>query len=610
MTASTPRQNTLMEAVRHHQAGCLDEAERLYRRVLKTAPRNADALHLLGVVTHQRGDNGRARQLITKAIAVNDGDAAYHNNLGTVLLALDQAEPAAQSFRRALALNPSYPEAHNNLGNALQILGRPDEAVPCYRQAIALRPDYAEAHANLGRARRTLGDLDEAVDCYQRAVSLQPRYVKALKDLGDALGELGRPDDAEARYRQARDVNPRDPDVGAALAALWERASKLEDGLRQAESVLADTPDHLRAAVIAARCERRLGRPEAGRQRLQKLRLDRRDADSRAFAAYEMGAICDRLGDHAAAFGHFAEGNRLIMGTPQAKRYDCDALPRRIDTLRQRFTADWLGSWTPPVPYDGLPPAFLIGFPRSGTTLLDQVLDAHPGITTIEEKPLLDVVRGHVEERFGAYPAVLATMTADDVAAAREVYFTEAAKYVADPRAGLLIDKMPLNAIDAGLIRRLFPEAPILLALRHPCDVVLSGFMQAFKPNLAMIQFGTLESTARFYAQVMDLWRHYADLLPLRTLSVRYEDLVADFAAETRRILDFFGLPWDDAVLAYADHAKTRAISTPSYHQVVQPIYSRSVGRWHNYRSQFHPVLPLLHPAIQAFGYTTDDTPA
>jgi hypothetical protein len=137
--------------------------------------------------------------------------------------------------------------------------------------------------------------------------------------------------------------------------------------------------------------------------------------------------------------------------------------------------------------------------------------------------------------------------------------------------------------------------------------VVLSGFMQAFKPNAAMVHFENLADTAGFYASVMGLWRQYAEVLPLDVLTTRYEDLVADFEGETRRILAFLGLPWDDSVLAYAERAKTRAVATPSYHQVVQPIYARSVGRWRNYREQMSEVLPLLRPLVDAFGYQMEE---
>jgi len=283
-------------------------------------------------------------------------------------------------------------------------------------------------------------------------------------------------------------------------------------------------------------------------------------------------------------------------------------MPRLVNTLQRTFTAAWVSTWTPPAPYEGPTPVFLIGFPRSGTTLLDQILDAHPGLTTLEEKPAVDVVRHAVAAMPGGYPSALAGLDAAAISRLREVYFHEVARY-ADPAAPgrTLVDKMPLNTIDVGLIARLFPNARLLLALRHPCDVVLSGFMQAFKPNPAMVQFTSLARSATFYAEVMGLWRQYEAVLPLTVLPVRYEDLVVDVEGETRRILEFLGLPWNDAVLQYAERAKSRAIATPSYHQVVQPIYTRSVGRWRRYREAFEAVLPLLQPSIEAFGYGDDD---
>jgi hypothetical protein len=250
---------------------------------------------------------------------------------------------------------------------------------------------------------------------------------------------------------------------------------------------------------------------------------------------------------------------------------------------------------------------FLIGFPRSGTTLLDQILDAHPALHTMEEKPAIDIVKQAVERLTGGYPDALASLTAEDTVKLRRVYFAEVARFMGGVPQGILVDKMPLNTIEVGLIHRLFPRARILLALRHPCDVVLSGFMQAFKPNAAMVHFGDLADTARFYASVMGLWRRYAEVLPLEVLTTRYEDLVTDFEAETRRILAFLELPWDDSVLTYAERAKSRAIATPSYHQVVQPIYARSVGRWRNYREQMADVLPLLRPFVDVFGYRIEE---
>jgi tetratricopeptide (TPR) repeat protein len=597
----------LLDAVRLHQQGRLNKAAVLYDRILRADPRHPDALHLSGLVAHQRGDHHRAHELIAAAIGVKDAQPAFHNSLGTVLLTLDRADEAAACFRRALEIDPGYAEAHNNLGNALQRAGRLEDAVASYRRALQSRPGYAEAYYNQGRALHALDELPAAADCYRRAVDVKPDYGKALKSLGDVLGELGRTEEAAAQYLRALDVAPGDPENHAALAALWERSSALAEALAKAEEALRLDPGNVRAVVIAARCERRLGRPEDGVARLQAFDSERLEDEARAYLLFEMAAILDRLGDYQRAFEMYADANRLNARGLQSRRVDREAYPRLIERLRSRFTPDWVSTWTPLVADETSSPVFLIGFPRSGTTLLDQILDAHPVLHTMEEKPAIDIVKKAVEKLTGGYPDGLASVTAEDTEKLRRVYLAEVARFMGGMPQGILVDKMPLNTIEVGLIYRLFPRAKILLALRHPCDVVLSGFMQAFKPNAAMVHFGDLADTARFYASVMGLWRRYAEVLPLEVLTTRYEDLVTDFEAETRKILAFLGLPWDDSVLTYAERAKSRAIATPSYHQVVQPIYARSVGRWRNYRNQMADVLHLLRPFVDAFGYQIEE---
>jgi tetratricopeptide (TPR) repeat protein len=605
--------DALIEGVDHHRRGRLAEAARAYRRILKLDPRSAHALHLLGLVRHQQGDQAEARELIQSAIAVDASNAAYHNSLGLVLLAEGDAHAAAAAFRAALERDPLMAEAFNNLGNAEQKAGRLPEAVESYDRALALAPYNAEALCNKGRALHGLDDLAAAVQAYRAALALRPDYTKAWRFLGDALAESGATAEAEASFVKALELARDDGETLAALAALQERAGRLEEALATAERALAAQGGphggHVRAAVAAARCERRLGRPEAGLARLRAVAARSLDAESRAHVAFELGATLDRLGAYEEAYAAYSDANACAAASPQARAVDREAMPRLIARLRERFTTDWVATWTPPLAPDGEDPVFLIGFPRSGTTLLDQILDAHPGLATMEEKPAIDTVRTAVAAMPDGYPEALATLQAADIERLRRLYFAEVARYVQLPAGVRLVDKMPLNTIDVGLIARLFPKAKLLLALRHPCDVVLSGFMQAFKPNPAMVQFETLAGSAAFYAAVMDLWRQYERVLPLSVHRIRYEDLIANFEAETRRMLAFLGLPWDEAVLGYAERAKTKAIATPSYHQVVQPIYARSIGRWRKYGQAFAEVLPLLRPSLATFGYDAEPPP-
>ena len=593
-----------MEGARYHQLGQLDRAAGLYEKVLRRQPNHPDALHLLGLIANSGKDHDRALKLITHAIELNGENAAYHNSLGTVLLALGRAEDAESSLRRAIDLNPAYPEAHNNLGNALQELARFEEAVSSYNMAVHFSPKYAEAHCNCGRALQMVGERQQAAAAFRLALDLKPDYVKAIRNLGDVLWELEELEEAQASFERAIELDPEGEDNYVALAVFFERSSKLEDGLAMAEQALRIKPGVLEAQVVAAKCERRLGREQEALSRLEVLNPERYDVVGGEAALYELAALCDRTGNFQRAYHVYTTANELAAENPLWKRVDKNRYPQHIIELKTAFTTEWMESWTPPVPYWGVQPIFLIGFPRSGTTLLDQILDAHPSLHTIEEKPAVDVIKQRVREMPGGYPDALASMTAEDVARLREAYFAEVASYMNGVPDGILVDKHPLNIMDAGLVYRLFPRAKLLLALRHPCDVVLSGFMQYFEPNLAMVQFGTLQDAAEFYRGVMGLWQQYAAVLPLSVHASRYEDLVAEFEPQTRRILDFLELPWDDSILEYAERAKGRRIATPSYHQVTQPIYSRSVSRWLNYREPMAEVLPILRPFIDAFGYT------
>lgn len=598
----------LRDGVQFHREGRWQRAEACYQQALRLDPRQPDALHLTGLIAHHRGDSARAESLIGAAIAADPDQTSYANSLGVVLLERGAVDAAIAALQQAIARDPAYPEAYNNLGNAWQRRRQWVEAIASYRQAISLRADYAEAHANQGRALHLADQPGEAVGCFEQALRLRPDYTKVARWLGDSLADLGRRSEAEAAYRRALDLDAEDAETYAALAALLERSNRLEEAIAAADAALRRDPRAVRALLAAARAERRLGRMEAALSRLQQAPIDDGiDPDARAMLAFERGMTLDREGDYAGAYTAFVRANALMEDAWPLAAADRSFFPDLIERLSARFTLPWVAGWSPPPPPDAAPaPVFLIGFPRSGTTLLDQILDAHPMLSTLEEKDAIDVIRREVDALPAGYPDALGSFDAEVIIRLRRRYRQEVRRHLGGEPAGRVVDKMPLNTIDAGLILRLFPDAQFILALRHPCDVILSGFMQAFKPNAAMVHFGSLAGAASFYAQVMALWQQYVRVLAPRVLPVRYEDLIGDLPGETRRILSFLDLPWDDAVLGYRERAQTRAIATPSYHQVVQPIYRRSIDRWRNYADAFAPLLPTLAPFIEAFGYGGD----
>ena len=277
---------------------------------------------------------------------------------------------------------------------------------------------------------------------------------------------------------------------------------------------------------------------------------------------FELGQLHDRASDSGEAFTHFMQANRLQCDTPQAQSADKNRYLREIDTLGAIFTPEWVGSWTPAPPLDGeISPIFMIGFPRTGTTLLEHVLAGHPRLRTIEEGPTISEVRREILTFSEGYPRALADLAPARIEQLRNIYF-QAVNGLIDRQAGdLFVDKMPLNIVEAGLIWRLFPAAKFIVTVRHPCDVCLSCFMQAFDINDPMANFFSLGDSARLYAEVMELWRRYQQILPLDHHIVRYEDLVEDLEGEARRLVGFLG-PFSATRNGQSGAAKSRLQAT------------------------------------------------
>ena len=595
-----------MEGQAHHQAGRLQEAEAIYRQVLEAEPNNPDALHLLGVIAHQMGNKELPVELIGRAIAANPRVPAYHNNLGNALKVQGKLEDAVTAYHGALALKPDYAEAHNNLGNARRDQGRLEDAVAAYHKALALNPAHAEAHNNLGNALRELGRPAEAVASYRKALAIKPDYAAAHNNLGVALKMQGRLEDAVAAYHKALAMKPDYADALYNLCEMYEKTNRTEALRKTVSKARRSCPQDPRFALREAQLLKRDGDFGAARTVLEASGEGIADAGFLGVRAHLLGELCDRLGDTRSAYDYFREGNRRSADSPEAKRVDGKTYVARIDVLAKRFTADWITGWRNLERNGDRPdPVFLVGFPRSGTTLLDTILNSHRAISVVEERPAVRTMRNALERLPGGYPDGLATLDPADLRALRKVYFAELDKHL-EPRdrSAVVIDKLPLNAIEAGLIHRIFPKARFLFAQRHPCDCVLSCFMQNFEINEAMVHFLDLEDAAYLYDKVMALWQQYGAVLPMAVHTVRYESLIEGLEETLTPLLDFLGVGWDDGVRNYAETASRRGmINTPSYNQVTQPLYTRSRGRWERYAEQMQPVLPLLLPWVRRFGY-------
>ncbi len=535
--------------------------------------------------------------------------ARAHTNLGLLLLQRNEQAAAAASFRAALGYAPDHIGAGVNLGRLLLADRRPEEALACFDTVLRLDPAQPEALFGRGAAYAAVQRLDRAEQDFRAVLAAEPDHAAALNRLGAVLIKQARMDEAIEVLRRGQARHPENSDILANLASAHEARNDLDAAEEAARQAQALNPDALGPRILLARLDHRRGRLAEARRGLESALALQPGDEQRCDALFELGQVLDKLGAANAAYGAFLEANALYRDSPVARRFDGRRFLARIEANRAAFTQQGLAALLARAPQAsgtaGASPVFFVGFPRSGTTLLERALAAHPEIVTTEERsPLTPAIR-HLIGR-GGTPAALDGLGQTRLSEARALFWQQA-ETVAGPLGGrLLVDKLPLNLVDLGYANLLFPEARVLVALRDPRDVCLSCFMQRFRLDDSMINFCSLERTAETYAAVMGLWLAYRDSLTLAWREFRYEDLVEDFETVVRGLLAFVGLDWHEAVAGYREQAERRSVATPSYRQVTREIYRESVGRWRAYGDALAPLQPRLAPYVDAFGYRQD----
>lgn len=588
-----------------YRQGRLDDVIATGNALLRQFPNAVVLYNLLGVTYTDLGRPDAAIAQFDRALAIRPDFAEAHNNRGVALRTKGDIGAAIASYRRAIKTRPDYAQAHNNLGNAQKLQGDLAAAIKSYKTALGIRPAYAEAHNNLGIAKKDDGDLPGAIERYRRAIAIRPEYAEAHNNLGIALKDAGDVAGALASYTRALDIKPDFVDAHCNLCEVYEKQNNLaalEDALDAATRTCGDDSADIRYRL--AQLETRKSRYDLALAHLEKMRIDKIKPAIKESYLSLLGKTHDRLDHFDAAFAAFGQQNALSKGSVRARKFNPDGY---LDATRQ-MNAAWgtapRPDWHMPEDQDtGPSPVFLVGFPRSGTTLLDSILRSHPQIDVLEEKPMVQAMR-----QVFAQPETAEGLTAlspQQILALRTAYMAELAHH-ADPSKGgaVIVDKLPLNIRHIGIIHRVFPRAKFILALRHPCDCVLSCYMQNFALNDAMANFLDLEQTATLYAAIMGLWSTYTEKLDLDVHLFRYEDLVRDLEGSCKPLIGFLGLDWNDNLKNFQKTALDRPdIATPSYNQVIQPLYSQASGRWLHYKKHLTPVLPLLDPWIGAFGY-------
>jgi Flp pilus assembly protein TadD len=527
-----------------------------------------------------------------------------------------------------------------NLGTARRCSGRLDDALAAYSGAAERGADSADFYYNVGLTHIDRNDFEAGRVVLSQAVTLAPddaeiRYRYALccyerlrtdealaaldhwetlsglnpeiiANIGLMLMKLGAAERAEPAILQAVAGADSDPQPLLTLLQLLERTNRLDEAARLIANPRAHTlgPE---LPLIRAQLAQRASDHETARALFAELLRDCKEKHLEHLLQFPLAKSLDALGRYDEAFDTLVAAHRsqiellrltapllIARGAPNMviTRFGCD--PEDV--------AAWKDPTAPALEES---PVFIVAFPRSGTTLLELTLDSHPLLASMDEQPFVqNALDDMVVVEGVTYPERMAGLTPAQLDSIRAKYWERVRRKVTLEPGQRLVDKNPLNILRLPVIRRLFPNAPLILAVRHPCDVMLSCFMQHFRtPDFAFL-CSDLQSLAVGYSRSFDFWYQQKELLKPKSLELRYETFAENFAAETREILEFLALPWNDAVLRPQDTARDkRFISTPSYSQVIEPVSNKSVGRWHSYERGLSPVLPIIEPYLRRWGY-------
>jgi tetratricopeptide (TPR) repeat protein len=729
-------QDVLTAAIEMHQTGQLASADRLYRQVLAREEQNADALHLLGVLRHQQGDQAKAVELICKAIALRPNVAAFHANLAETYRALGQLDRAVGCCRTALRLQPTFPEAavhlglalrdqgnteaavaqfraalrlkpdlaaaHNNLGDAFRLLGQRQQAIQHFRlavqgapnfaaarsnlgqilleqdeldealfhcrEAVRLRPDCAEIHNNLGNVLRARDQLTEARACYAEALRLNPDLALTYGNMGQALQEEGQLAEAIVWYEQALQLEPSSARIHCYLASVYEEQENYDEAVARYKLALRYDPDyaeahnrlgwvryeqgrlteaqghyqvalHLQPDFPGARCNlgqvlQELGDLAASEQAFRavlrdyprhaaalaqlaillrgklpqadRLLITQRLAEAeltdagRANLLFGLAHVCDAEGDYEQAAAHLQQANALSLALRINHNQGYDP------ALHARFVEDLIAAF-PPAFFErmrglGLEterPVFIVGLPRSGTTLTEQVLASHSqvfgaGELRLAREDFLALANAASERPGGEDQSTearalegLARLERDAVRRIGQRHLEQL--QLLNGTAVRIVDKMPDNYLYLGLLAMLFPKAKFIHCRRDLRDVAVSCWMTHFR---SIPWANDPHHIAERFDHSGRLMAHWREVLPVPVLEVDYEETVADLESVARRLVDWCGLDWEPACLAF--HESKRPVRTASVMQVRQPLYRHAVGRWKNYEKSLAPLLQRL----------------
>jgi len=493
---------------------------------------------------------------------------------------------------------------------ALWQLNRFDDALRLFEQAARKHPQNLVALIDGSRALGARFEIARAESMLDRLMKFGAQQPDVLHLAGQSYRMIFRPDKAMECFQRVLGITKEIPDTFLELAILCERRHRVEEAYSLIEDCLRTAPDYLEAHLFKARLLRRIKEEAASESLFRELAANEQAHPMvRAQAWAEIAQAHDRREEYELAMQSMLKCKGLLLPREAAVRQESEAVLHHLRGLAESLTpAHFQRGSEAGRAFPCQKTAVLTSFPRSGTTLLEQVLDSHSGLVSSDEREAFarDIFPAMWLTPQTPLPTaeVFDAVFPDRLAALRERYLDYMAAALNEPIGDRVhLDKNPTMTLVIPGFLRLFPETRLLIALRDPRDIVISCFMQYLPLNANSVCFLTLERTAQRYANDMGIWRQLREMIASPWLEVRYEDTVVDLEKETRRALRFLGLPWESQVLNYRERLSRKAVGSPTYEAVSQPLYTRAIGRWKNYKKSLEPYLPILQPSIDAFGY-------
>ena len=576
----------LARGVACSQTGQMEEAEQHCRQALALAPGHTGTqFALVGILQHL----GKLDEVVSiyQSLLVQSPDSVeILNNLGSALRAMGRLDEAGSYLGRARALRPNGPIILNNLGLIEKDRGNLAGAVEFYQQALNSKPDYGEAYYNLANIQQLQGLIDEAEANYRRAIDYQPDLVMAYHALGQLRGSRGDMDGALEILERARELQPGFADAAAAIAEIHEKKGDYAKAFEILTPLLETAPPPPGAALCFARLAPRDGRQQEAIDLLeQQLENPALPPGVKRDIQFALGDLKDSLGTFKEAFDHYRRANDVNM--PRAA---VEASMAQINVIKDVFSTE-SPSYDVRSDNTSEQAVFIVGMPRSGTTLVEQILASHPAVTGAGELDDMGRLLNSFPGRFGptkSYPTCIDELSAPELGTLANVYLEGLSAH--GPGSARITDKMPHNFLHLGFIDRILPGARVIHCVRDPLDTCLSIYFHNFTTNHPYAS--SLEDLGTYYKAYRELMDHWKNVLRIPVLEVAYEDLVANQEPVSRNMVEFCGLDWDERCLDF--HTSERVVTTPSHNQVRQPLYDRSVGRWKNYEEFLAPLRAAL----------------